>query len=90
MPQSYSPKEFTEYIRKAIPGSDYDPLGIEELKAMVKRSSAEAGDPLAEVELEQLEQQRHEQAKQAEIQKAHEDLERFRGYLRDQIGRAHV
>ena len=69
MPQSYSPKEFTEYIRKAIPGSDYDPLGIEELKAMVKRSSAEAGDPLAQAELEQ---QRLEQAKQAEIQKAPE------------------
>ena len=73
MTKSYSPKEFTEYIRKAIPGSDYDPLGIEELKAMVKRSSAEAGDPLAQAELEI----------QAEIQKAHEDLESFRGYLRD-------
>ena len=73
MTKSYSPKEFTEYIRKAIPGSDYDPLGIEELKAMVKRSSAEAGDPLAQAELEQQRQQRLEQAEiQAEIQKAPE------------------
>ena len=53
MPQSYSPNEFREYIRQAIPGSDYDPLGIEELKAMVRKSRAEAGDPIAQAELEQ-------------------------------------
>ena len=81
MPESYTPRELINKINEGNNGPVFDPYGTEALRARMRVKKTEAGDIFAQAELEQ---QRLEQAEiQAEIQKAHEDLESFRGYLRD-------